>query len=642
MKKLGKILLAVGLGGIVLSGCQKQAVASSGSASDSTSNAPSSVPTTGSLLISGGKSDYQIVLPEGAEDNLSFAANELQGFLAESSGVTLPIITDSLVSFGADSHYLSLGPTSIFTASGLTLDSSLGETGYIAKRVDKSLILNAKNANGVISAVYDVLKYTINLEIYANDEMDFTTMNDVPLLDFDYSYIPLVDVREMLYKVVQNNATYNRRMKLFQAKGAGKWAAFGHTVISVFLPLKTYQAAHPDWYNAAGTQICYSNEEMFKEMVSRVEKQIDACPDAMYIQLGHEDNHDMCECEACVAARKKFGNYGGQELDFLNRIEAAVDPWFKAKYPTRTMRYVFFGYVTSAQPPVTYDEVTDTFTPLYAEVKVNPNVMVMYCPIEMDFSKKMTDPANATQYQQLKGWSYLFKKSGIDDGLYIWTYSLLCYGTFVPMNNFGVYGENYKTMVDLGCRCIMDQACYQSALPCFEAFKIYTQSQLMYNAKLDYNTIAEDFIAHYYGEASKDVDAFYHYLRSYYKYLQDEKALGGGIMTVVYDQKFWPLDVLYDFMAFLEKGIQDLSSIKLSKPERYQTLYDRLRREELFPIYLMLTFYIDSLPQVEKEEYWHILKDYVAKYNITITAESKFDIDETIENWRVAIFGDNA
>ena len=345
-------VLALGLASLLVSGCSSDIP----SESESSSSSKDPILETGYRIIQNGKSDYSIVIPSTADQTLQFAASEMQYFLSLSTGVSLPILKDDVVSYDATSTYISLGNTTLLADSGLSSRDDLGKTGYTLKTLSKSVFVISLTEDGVLSGVYDMLKESIGLEIYSYDEFDYRTGTDVPLYDFDISYKPLIDVRRMSYYNLQNNSTYNSRMKLFNKRhGYSEWLSWAHTVVTQYLPYSKYGKEHPDWYGASGTQICYSNPEVVDAIANAVKDLPSANDVGRYIMIGHEDNKNMCQCENCVNERKKFGNYAGQELNFTNKVAEKLESYMQENYPGRDITFVFFAYQTSAEPPVEYD-----------------------------------------------------------------------------------------------------------------------------------------------------------------------------------------------------------------------------------------------------------------------------------------------
>ena len=60
---------------------------------------PESIATAGVNIVENGKSDYKIVVPENADAIISFAASETQNFIKDSTGVTIPVVSDSGLDF---------------------------------------------------------------------------------------------------------------------------------------------------------------------------------------------------------------------------------------------------------------------------------------------------------------------------------------------------------------------------------------------------------------------------------------------------------------------------------------------------------------------------------------------------------------
>ena len=635
---------------LALNGCthdQPSVIRSSENESQSSTEEKSSIKGTGEFLIQNHHSDYQIVIPDNSDSNTSFAATELQTFLLRATDCKLEIVSDVGLTYDEGAHYLALGKTTIWDGSGFTIPENLMETGYRMERAGKQILLNAKNSTGVITGVYDFLEQEVGLEIYSYDEIAIDTVADVELLDWSVFKKPVFDMRKILYNTLLNNQLYKRRMRLYSDQGGGEWAAFTHTTVSTFLPYDVYGKDHPDWYASGGSQVCYSNAAMQDEMVERMKYFIEKNPDAYMIQIGHEDNVSMCECADCVAARKRLGGYSGQELDYTNQVADRLDEWLASAHPERTMKYVFFAYQTSQNPPLktktssdgTVSYVTDAngnYVPFSDDFRIQKNVMVMYCPIDMDFSVPMSHPSNAAQYQQIKGWCNLYQSVGLPGGVYVWDYSIASSSLMVPLNNFGSSEVIYDEQAKLGVTAVMDQADHQTGTPAFESLKIYTESKAMYESDIHYNDLCDGFIAHYYGEAAPYLSDYFYLLRSYYQ----EKGFSGHIFDDFYQKSLWSFDILQKFSMLIEKGIEAIEPLKNSDHSRYLTLYDRLRREECFPIFVTLRLFMDQLTTQQQKDDWQILNEYTKKYNMAASREGSFDMANLLEAMRLEIYGE--
>lgn len=586
-------------------------------------------------LVSNGSSNYSIVVRENADENEMFAASEIQYFLELSCGATLPIVNDKSVVYDEENYHISLGQTTLFEDSGLELDESLRKTGYIMERTGNTLLINSRYTSGIYSAVYDMLAYEIDLEIYNVDEFDYTSHATLKLKDFHEKFIPLLDIRQLAWKANDvDNKAYNRRMKFYTTCGNSLWNRWGHTTITFYLPKETYATAHPDWYNSTQTQVCYENNEMMLEMAKQIEQSLVENEDALYVMIGHEDNKDMCECDKCVAAREKYGNYAGQEIMFTNKIGKIVDAWLEANYPGREVMYACFAYQTSENAPIYYDETTGKYELYDKDFEVYEHTMVIYCPIYSDFAKPLNSETNAETYQQIVLWNKLFEKFNLKDRIYVWNYSLYCYAPFCPFVSMGTEGEYFTTYAKNNIACIYDQGAHYWTTASFEGLFLYARSKEMYQSGIDFNDLARDYIAHYYGEGSENIQKLFDYIRAHYAYLQEEKGLTGNIMTVVYDSKFWDITNLYEMIDYVENALKDIEGLKDVNPSRYETLVNRIRREELCPIFLLFYLYGSSIAKSEIKYYYDILVKYTQYYKITATAEGKYNLQDYLDEWK--------
>lgn len=601
------------------------------------------IPQSGINLVENGKSDYVIVIPAEADANIASASKELSEFLYSASGVKLAVVKDG--NFMGGDKFISLGDTSLFASSGIKLTDAIGQTGYILKRIGNSLYIGANKSFGIIDGVYDMLSYTVDYECYASDEVYVKQSSVVPLLDFDEKFKPNVDVRTHNLKEIREDKIYRQRMKLQDASES--WIAKGHTTIGSFLPLEDYQKDHPEWYGTTGgKQICFAsglrenNDKygMRAELVKRMEEYIDMVKTRNNIQIGIEDNWVQCECDLCVAAKQKYGNYAGLQLEFTNQCAEDIDEWLSVNYPDREINYSFFAYQQCQEAPVKWDETAGKYVPVSDYFRVKENVSVFFCPISTDFSKPLTKEDNEANYTLLKKWSDLFIGADRRENIMIWTYSLAAFSYFIPLDSFGSVGETYRIYSEMGVFDVYDQASGDSNTASFQALKVYTQTKLMYDTSYEYNELVDDFINHYYGQAHAEIKEFYDYLRSYYEYLEQTQGISGYIFFKYTSQDYWPSSVLDKMIGMLDKALEKIQPLKTSDPARYEVLNDRIRRERLFPVYLKFTFYMGELSQEKKEEYYYDMERLTTKFGIMGTQESAWNMATLLAEWKSVIF----
>lgn len=618
------LILITVMTGCILAGC----------GSKDTAKESKDLKTTGFNVVEDGKSDYVIVVPKEPDYVTNLAASELNEFLNLSSGVTLKIIEDDEFDETETKKYISLGETKLLDEAGIIIDKDkLGEGGYVMKTQGNNLFISGVTENsfsGTVYGVYEWLGDTIDYRCYAEDEFTYKKMKTIPLYEFDETYRPSIDIREVAYKDISTNALYSYRM-YSQDSNHGVWNSFAHTMISQYLPYDTYGEAHPDWYTSNGDQLCLTNDEVVKEMINQVKAQLDVFPDRNLITIGHEDNNTVCTCDKCTEAMSKYGgNYSGVELEFTNKVAKGVDELIAEEQPDRKLTYFFFAYGPTLNAPVEYDESSKTYKPIYEGTEVYENVGVLIAPISMDFAKTPQDSANQAAYDSMKGWSALFGRKNIA----IWNYCLGPYAYMFNFNNFGVVQEYYRFYEEIGTKVMYDQGNYDSAIPTFSALRIYCQSQLGWDSSQSYDELATDFIEHYYGEGSTAIKKYYDFIRAYYKELDDNDYTTGQIFFLYDDKNLWPIGTVESIMSYMDEALEAIEPLKESNPERYEQLYNRIQRERMSPIYMMLQYYIAQLSDEEKAEYISDFEKYANMYGIESTREAGFDLQSVIDNWK--------
>ncbi|NLF15995.1 MAG: hypothetical protein GX595_01905, partial [Lentisphaerae bacterium] len=108
-------------------------------------------------LVAGGRSDYVIVTPAAATPSQRYAAEELQRFTAEMTGVRLPIQDDT---GPLPSRAILLGHTrhSAALLGGAVDLAPLGDDGFRLKTAGGHLIILGSGVRGTLYGVYEVLE----------------------------------------------------------------------------------------------------------------------------------------------------------------------------------------------------------------------------------------------------------------------------------------------------------------------------------------------------------------------------------------------------------------------------------------------------------------------------------------------------
>ena len=113
--------------------------------------------------------------------------------------------------------------------------------------------------------------------------------------------------------------------------------------------------------------------------------------------------------------------------------------------------------------------------------------------------------------------------------------------------------------------------------------------------------------------------------------------ISGSIWTILSSSSLWPLATIDFLMDLLNKCLQDIEPLRNSDPARFNVLNDRLRRERLTPIYLLLKNYSSYISHDLKVEYVNDLAKYTLQYEILGTGEGYNDMANLVNEWKKSL-----
>ena len=232
---------------------------------------------TGKYIVKEGVSDYQILVPTGADYNIKLAANEAVDAIKEASGYKMNV-TDV---FDSAKKYISIGNTELYNLNkDAVLKKSLGYTEIMVKTLNDNVYINGDTTEDAVYATYEFLERTVGFKVYTLDDIYVAKSDKVKLYEIDLRETPDISIRSLRYvRIYTGNERLNhRRMRADFTNDA--WFTFGHNQAIEILPKTTYYGQHPDWYSTKSVthdepdvgQLCLSNEEMQEEFIKRVKE----------------------------------------------------------------------------------------------------------------------------------------------------------------------------------------------------------------------------------------------------------------------------------------------------------------------------------------------------------------------------------
>lgn len=599
-------------------------------------------------IVKNGRSEYALLLPVQATSFEKIACTVFNKYLSESTGVVLPVVYES--ENGAD-KFVSVGNTNALKEKKLTVRH--GKGGYTVTEKGGNLYLYGQGADGVIWAVQAFLEKAVGYRFFADDEISIEKKNAVDVDGYDLFYTPSVEHRSSGFAVCKTD-DYAMGLKAYngfggRADGTPFWGTWNpemscHNHLTV-LPPDKYYAEHPEWYNDKKNQLCLSNARMRDEFFKNLTEYFKKYSTQTHFLLGHEDNYDMCDCPEC---RKKIEELttGGLHMDFTNDMARRTEKWRKENCPEREINVGMFAYTVgvSMTPPV--KEVNGKTVPISDSVVAEPNVFVLFAPIDMkEHSRPITDPENAYYYRCFEQWNVVCKRFGI------WMY----YGSFRRAFEFtdGIYvfKENMKALKNFGLEYFFYECNSSVGSVIFQKLLVYLFTSLEWDLTKDTDELIDEFMQAYYKCAAKSMREFLNYLMKYYEKARarTEKLTGkkfhyGMCLTDTVPDGFWSLNAVYDLVLILEEAEKTVDASDYSE-EIKTKLKDRIEREKLFTVYIQLEYFVREISPYDearsinffpKSKALELVSEFergCKKFGIkTVDGDGK--LEDTLAKWR--------
>ncbi len=424
-------------------------------------------------LVADGLTDYVIVRGENAYISEVTASTELQSYIKQISGVEIPIVTDATAPVEKE---IVVGKTNR-EADGEFDRDELGSDGLIIKTNGQKLFLVGGEQRGTLYAVYEFLESYLGCRFYSSDFEVVPTTTAISLDQIaEDKQIPSFDTRETLWADYANNPAFAVKRKINGRKfgtipeelgGSKIWGAgIGHTLGS--LTNTPYES-----------QPCLTDETNYQTALATLRAWMAGTPNASYISVSMNDNHNLCYCDNCSALMNKHGSYAGVNLTFVNRLAEEI----KDEYPNVLIHT--FAYFENRIVPT--------------GIEPADNVMVELCSIEQCFShplEECSDYSGESFVDLLKGWA------AISDTLAIWDYTTNYSNYASTFSNFEVLRQNLRLFADNNVEYIFEQGNHSDRSLEFGELRGYLISKLIwdpYMSQEEFDGYMVEFCKDYYG-----------------------------------------------------------------------------------------------------------------------------------------------
>ena len=547
-------------------------------------------------LADAGTSGYTIVLPENPTPVQTTAANELAGTLKEISGARLPIVSESAVTADPSQKLLVIGPSAASRAllAGSVDEDTLGYDAIVIRQAGNSIVFSGHPARGMLYAVNTFLEDELGCRWWTAAESFIPKLEKVTADDFDVVYTPKLINRESFYAGVIGGANYQFAVHLKcngnsdaipeEYGGHQAYLFFVHSFYPIIPP--TEFEAHPDWFpeidgvrkvgypgwagggspefkamcerlkpeqiHSGGTQLCLTNEELFREMLKRVLAAIKANPQATIVSISQNDWRGYCECAKCRAIAEEEESQMGPYIRFVNRMAEEIEKVYPGIY-IDTLAYQF----TRKPPKLT---------------RARDNVIIRLCSIECSFIQTLAGGEQNTSFRDdMEGWAQMA------DHIFVWDYVTNFSLYLLPFPNYRVWTDNIDFFIDHNVVGLFEQGDYHSPTGDYVQMRAWVMAKLLWDPSRDQRELMREYIAGYYAPELVPV------YMDYFDLLADScEASGIHLGIFRSNANDWiGLDTLLKATALQDQAQKIAQELEAADPEKYAGLLFKVRRERI-------------------------------------------------------------
>lgn len=603
-------------------------------------------------VIDDGVSTYALVHGNNATECEKFAAEQMQRYLEEVTGVKLPIVTERALL--SNKNFISIGQTELLEESSVTVDySSLNGDGFVLKTVDDDLFITGANDRGTLYGVYDFLEKICGVRFLDINYEYVPTSSTVPLYQMDVVEIPAfkyrgclveslghtietpggsshgrngVEVAEYYTKVRQTHEFLREESQTVVDEKHGGSISINKDINQThnnltYVPVAEYyftnqqkeENAHM-FYHLDGkvVDICYSDgiteegtvaqvEEMTaaKAYLEGLKKYIKQNPTAEYYTVGQEDLRTCCSCSTCYQRTLEYGSTTANVILFYNAMAREIQKWADTQPDLggKTIKIVEFSYLFSAQAPVkaVKNDKGETvgYQPVHPMLVLPENVTLRIADITAHVYYSLLDTGNSNG---IYGPDYFEKWKAVmgeNDQTWYWGYLTMHGELFNYVPTLHKVKETLIGLKNLGTEYALLQHNGNEYIDHKAIMENYVVSKLLWNPNQDAMALRDEFMRLYFGVAAEDINE---YTVNYEEWI-------GNIVQNVDKQHFnnandpvdMPLTFVDGQLKIVERALEKVQSAEGMTDEEKAGLYDRVLMAKTYPLYSKLvnrsTFY---------------------------------------------------
>lgn len=418
-------------------------------------------------MVENGHSTFSVYLPAGSSDSTRANVDTLCRYIHEVSGAEIPVTDDP--NHKGNRIVVEIGDS---RDSRLKI-SDLGNDGFVIRTDEGNLYLTANTDYGFQNAVYTFIESYLGCRMFSPTVQIVPKRNTIVLPEIYDRQVPVMTFRMQDIK----ERDYRAWHKLNTHEDFGLFVHTFHTLV----PPEKYFDNHPEYYSllngnrTPNGQLCLSNQDVFKIVTEELRNLMKARPEADFWSVSQNDTYVPCECDACRAIDSVEGSPSGSIISFVNKVAD--------EFPDMTISTLAYQYSRSAPK----------------NIKPRPNVNIMLCSIECNRSIPLADdPSSASFVKDVEEWGRL------TNNILIWDYVIQFRNLVSPFPNFHILQPNIQFFVNNGVTSVFEQG-----LPVFYGefaeLRIYLISKLLWNPDVDVDSVMNDFLHGFYGNAAPHI-----------------------------------------------------------------------------------------------------------------------------------------
>ena len=450
--------------------------------------------------LCGASPRYVIDMPQEPAVYEKTASEELLSYLKR-------LTTEGRVTVdGHEDVVFHVGDTAFAREKGLGA-SSLDDEEWVVRSFGRDVVLGGGGTRGTLFAVSHFLEDECGVRWYWRGEDDVPEGSVLTLKALDRRGKPFF-ARRQIYTGIEmsdRDAIHYRlnskgRGSIPMAWGGGFVTGSPHHchVWDRYIPWAKYGKDHPEWFSLRGAnrvggmssgQLCLTNPEVVdlmekcvRESIAkdRVRAEKDGTAAPRIYDLSMNDNDRYCQCPACEAETRIYGQ-SGLQLKFVNEIARRIN----ADFPE--LRFQTLAYHYSEPAPTGGTRASD-------------NVVVRLCNTRQNMAGDIRDPDGAFFRNQLESWKACAKN------LHVWDYAQVnrppqwgfpVASEFHIHSKFRTYAENNVTGLFLEHELPRGSDLF--------ALKFHLHTHLMEDPFQDPAKLLKDFLDRYYGAAGETI-----------------------------------------------------------------------------------------------------------------------------------------